>query len=232
MECPLVKECKRNIVCTAELKALNSHDVTCSFHTEHLFSLLTHVLKGGKCLHNHLDGKSLRQIARELGISRDTVTKAVAPTPFRGCPDHIEHGSGRCLVPIRPASMTCWTKTLACRPKQRLTAHRIYEMLRDEGFPGCESRVRQYVADENRPSIHQIGSFRWRSSLARMPKWTGVRPKCCFAANAKPSSSSSCGCVTPGVSLPWPFQSEAGMFLLRPYPGVPAFWRRSGTPEL
>ncbi len=30
----------------------------------------------------HLDGKSLRQIARDLGISRDTVAIAVAPTPF------------------------------------------------------------------------------------------------------------------------------------------------------
>ena len=93
----------------------------------------------------HLDGKSLRQIARELGISRDAVTKAVTPTPF--------------LV-ARPTSSRVWPVLGPCQtrihdlldqntrlpPKQRLTAHRIYEILRDEGFTGCESTVRHYVA--------------------------------------------------------------------------------------
>ena len=43
-------------------------------------------------------------------------------------------------------------------PKQRLTAHRIYELLRDDGFPGCESRVRQYIS-ERKQVLHPPDRF-------------------------------------------------------------------------
>jgi transposase len=43
-------------------------------------------------------------------------------------------------------------------PKQRLTAHRIYELLRDDGFPGCESRVRQYIS-EHKQILHPPDRF-------------------------------------------------------------------------
>src|SRR5207248_8019360 len=59
--------------------------------------------------------------------------------------------------------------------KQRYTFHRIFEVIRSEGYQGSESRLRQYVA--TRRSATQIPQCfcHWNSSLVRMPRWTGAR---------------------------------------------------------
>jgi transposase len=93
----------------------------------------------------YIDGKSVRQIAQETEHSRDTVKQALvdpSPTVYRlakSRPDPVmgpyqEHVDRWLLEdPQRP-------------PKQRHTAHRIYERLREEyGFTGAESTVRRFV---------------------------------------------------------------------------------------
>lgn len=93
----------------------------------------------------HIEGKSVRQIAQETQHSRETVKQALvdpSPTVYRlvkARPDPVmgsyqEHVDRWLLEdPQRP-------------PKQRHTAHRIYERLREEyGFTGAESTVRRFV---------------------------------------------------------------------------------------
>lgn len=93
-----------------------------------------------------IDGMSRRAIARELGHSRKTIKKALQhPVP---------PGYQRTRPVSRPVMdrfagiVDAWLEEDHQRPrKQRHTARRIYERLRDEhGFPGSASTVRRYVA--------------------------------------------------------------------------------------
>ena len=93
-----------------------------------------------------IDGLSLRAIALELGHSRQTIRKVLAyktpPGYQRGQP---------VVLPVMGAVaglVDAWREQDRQRPaKQRHTAQRIYERLRDEhGFKGSASAVRRHVA--------------------------------------------------------------------------------------
>lgn len=98
----------------------------------------------------HVEGKPIREIARELGCSRYTVRKAIVtaqPPGYR-------------LTAARPApALGSWKARIdallvesATMPrKQRFTAHRIYDLIRGEGYAGGESTVRAYVG-QRRPN--------------------------------------------------------------------------------
>lgn len=93
-------------------------------------------------------GKSIRQIARELGHSRKTVRKALGLTDVR---DHKYTRKKPTVCPVTdPVKeiVKTWLQEDKMRPlKQRHTAHRIYERLVEEyGFQGGESTVRRLVA--------------------------------------------------------------------------------------
>lgn len=83
-----------------------------------------------------VDGMSQRDVARELGHSRNTVAKALAhpiPPGYR-----MASPRGRPVIdPVKPI-IDAWIEEDRTRPrKQRHTAQRIYERLRDEhGFAG------------------------------------------------------------------------------------------------
>src|ERR1700679_2467970 len=94
----------------------------------------------------HRDGLSIRQIARKLGHSRDTVKKAlVQPTPLpytrtapRGCPK---------LGPFIGHIEQILLEDQSAPRKQRHTAARIFQRLRDEHkYRGKYDQVRRYVA--------------------------------------------------------------------------------------
>lgn len=93
----------------------------------------------------YVQEKSIREIAREMRHSRKTVRKALSdPSPpvyTRVAPVHSPvMGSVKEIIDK-------WIEEDESRPrKQRHTAHRVYERLRDEhGFIGAESSVRRYV---------------------------------------------------------------------------------------
>jgi transposase len=87
-----------------------------------------------------------RAIAKELGHSRKFVKKALEhpiPPGYR-----LRKAKPKpTLDPVRPL-IDAWLEEDLTRPvKQRHTAQRIYERLRDEyGFTGSASAVRRYVA--------------------------------------------------------------------------------------
>ena len=89
---------------------------------------------------------SIRQIASRLDISRNTVTKYLSapdPTPrYR-----LAIPRPRPVLGAFEGVIRLWLNEDKLRPrKQRHTAHRIYERLRDEYFfPGGESTIRKYV---------------------------------------------------------------------------------------
>lgn len=96
-----------------------------------------------------LEHKSIRAIYRELGYDRETIRKAIthsAPQPYQ-------------LKQPRPAPVLGPYKTNIDQlledsdrqpRKQRYTAHRIYELLQEQGYPGSEGAVHNYVCQQRK----------------------------------------------------------------------------------
>lgn len=91
-------------------------------------------------------GWSVRAVARELKIARQTVRKCLADAE----PPHYHLKESRpapALAAVKPIIDTWLAQDESRPPKQRHTARRIYTRLVDEyGFVGGESTVRRYVA--------------------------------------------------------------------------------------
>ena len=96
-----------------------------------------------------VEGKSVRQIARELGHSRSTVRQAL---------EAAEPGQYTLSVP-RPAPVLGSYKASLDRlleenkqlpRKQHYTSHKMYEAILAEGYTGSESTVRGYVGQQRR----------------------------------------------------------------------------------
>lgn len=96
-----------------------------------------------------IENKSIRQIARELGHSRKTVRKALesaeAPMYTLSAPR-----AAPVLGPYKARIEALLEENATLPRKQRYTARRIYEVIRDEGFGGGESTVRGYVGQQRR----------------------------------------------------------------------------------
>jgi transposase len=93
-----------------------------------------------------VDGLSVRAISRELGHSRRTIRKAL----MHGSPPGYQRRQPVVSPVMDPVTkiLEAWLELDKTRPaKQRHTAQRMYERLRDEyGFTGSASTVRRYLA--------------------------------------------------------------------------------------
>ena len=96
------------------------------------------------------DGKSIRRIARELGLSRITVRKALKqPQPVAKLRDRPAPKLG----PFQAAIDQILADDESAPPKQRHTAAQVYRRLRDEcGYPGGYAQVQRYVRRHRRKS--------------------------------------------------------------------------------
>jgi transposase len=93
----------------------------------------------------HLEKKSIRQIARETHHSRRTVEKAVDGTPAQ--PYHLRRPKPAPVFgPYQARVDTLLEQSTQLPRKQQYTVHKIFEVLKLEGYQGSESRVGQYVA--------------------------------------------------------------------------------------
>lgn len=104
-----------------------------------------------------VDGLSQREVARRLGMSRDSVAKAVLnpePTPYT-----LATPKSRPVTDVVKPVIQAWLEQDRAAPrKQRHTAVRIFERLRDEyGFTGSRRSVsdlvRQLKSDAKRPEV-------------------------------------------------------------------------------
>lgn len=97
------------------------------------------------CLHNYLDHKSIRQIAREEGHSRRTIDQAIADAPPKTY--HLTKlKPAPVLGPFQTRIEDLLRQNERLPRKQRYTAHKIFTLLQLEGYQGCESGVRHAVA--------------------------------------------------------------------------------------
>ncbi|GAC1664302.1 MAG: IS21 family transposase [Ktedonobacteraceae bacterium] len=104
----------------------------------------------------YLDHKSKRQIAREQGHSRKTIDKAVDNLP----PRPYQRSTAKpapIFGPFQARADELLTESEHLPPKQRYTAHKIFEVLQTEGYQGSESRVRlhftQWYKNHKAPAI-------------------------------------------------------------------------------
>jgi transposase len=97
----------------------------------------------------HIDRKSIRQIARELHISRRTVDKALLnaqPRPYTLTASR----TAPVLGPYKDRIVALLAENVTLRPKQRYTSHKIYEQICLAGYHGSEATVRTFVARQRR----------------------------------------------------------------------------------
>lgn len=104
-----------------------------------------------------IENKSIRRIARELRCSRPTVRKAVSSaeaTPYTVRGPRAEPVLGL----YKPNIDQFLAESEGMPRKQRYTGHKIYELIKAEGYIGSESTVRRYIAkrrkEKRRPRLY------------------------------------------------------------------------------
>ena len=92
-------------------------------------------------------GVSGRQIAKDLGISRDSVSKYLDVKDFSPKPPVVNRRPGASVLTELTSVIDGWLTEDAGRPrKQRHTAKRVFDRLADEhGYAGSYSPVQRYV---------------------------------------------------------------------------------------
>ncbi|HLW00382.1 MAG TPA: IS21 family transposase [Ktedonobacterales bacterium] len=93
----------------------------------------------------YLDHQSIRHIAREEGRSRRTIDQAVSDDPPTAY--HLTKPKpAPILGPFQARIEDLLRQSERLPPKQRYTAHKIFQLLQAEGYQGCESSVRHAVS--------------------------------------------------------------------------------------
>jgi transposase len=90
--------------------------------------------------------KSIREIARELQVSRQSVRKALTSPAAVPYTQTVPRSAPK-LGPFHARLATLLDEQARQPRKQRYTAHRIYQILQAEGYTGSEARVRGYIAE-------------------------------------------------------------------------------------
>jgi transposase len=97
----------------------------------------------------YIEGKSQRQIAREMGCARETVKKALAsagPVEYR----LSEARPAPVLGPYLERIEELLEENERLPHKQRYTGKRLYQVIGSEGYTGSESAVRRHVGARRR----------------------------------------------------------------------------------
>ena len=92
-----------------------------------------------------VDGLSIRGIHRKLGYDRYTIRKAIvkaAPEPYK----LKKPREAPVIGPYKERIAELLKESKQQKRKQRYTAHRIFEILRTEGYDGSEGAVHNYVS--------------------------------------------------------------------------------------
>ena len=102
----------------------------------------------------HLEGKSIRQIERETGHCRQAIRRAISqgrlpcapiPSPSLAPIPSSLFRSSPIFGPFQARVEALLAENDHLPRKQHYTAHRIFEIIRAEGYQGCESRIRQHL---------------------------------------------------------------------------------------
>jgi hypothetical protein len=114
------------------------------------------------CRAYYVDHHSLRQIARETGHSFRTIVQALdRALPFPSAPPRPR--AAPVFGPFHARVEQLLAENEHLPHKQRYTARRIFQVLREKGYAGCESPVRQFVADWRHARRSQCQASRLRA---------------------------------------------------------------------
>lgn len=102
----------------------------------------------------YLEGLSIRAISKRLHHSRRLIRKAL---------DHAQPEGYRLkqarpatvLAPYQPKIDLLILESEQAPRKQRYTAHKIYQLVQAEGYPGCEGSVHNYVSQRRKEKKHR-----------------------------------------------------------------------------
>jgi len=104
-----------------------------------------------------VERKSIRTISRELHCSRETVKKAIASAEAAEYTLQKPR-SAPVLGPYKARIDALLAENETLPRKQRYTGHKVYELLRDEGYRGSESGVQVYIwkqrREKKRPQVY------------------------------------------------------------------------------
>ncbi len=96
-----------------------------------------------------INKQSIRAIHRTLGYDRETIRKAIVDAaPMRYTLKKAREAP--VIGPYQQRIDELLAESKKQKRKQRYTAHRIYEILRSEGYTGSEGAVHNYVSRERR----------------------------------------------------------------------------------
>jgi transposase len=93
----------------------------------------------------YLEKKSIRQLAKEEGCDRKTIRRVLSPDPPNLSP-RVHSPPAPVLGPYQDRVEALLRQNEQLPPKQRYTSHRIFEVIRAEGYQGGESTVRHAIA--------------------------------------------------------------------------------------
>lgn len=102
----------------------------------------------------YVEGLSIREIGRQLHHGRDLVRKAIdqaQPEGYR----LKEPRSAPVLAPYKSRIDTLILESEQLPRKQRYTGHKIYQLLKAEGYQGSEGGVHHYVSQARKARKHQ-----------------------------------------------------------------------------
>ena len=110
----------------------------------------------------HIEGKSMRQIASELGHSYWTIRDALEDAEPRRY-QLSKRKPAPVLGPYKGRIEELLAESEQLPRKQRYTSRKVYELLCAEGYTGSESGLRYYVSQQrkllNRPAVYLPLSF-------------------------------------------------------------------------
>src|SRR3712207_2277243 len=121
-----------------------------------------HVIRHNKVL---LEGKSIRSVAKEMGVSRNTVAKYLKnPEPRRTVARKQKRAPVmEMIAPRIEEILSEWTERTTA--KQRITGARVHRQLVEEGYEVGITTVRDYLREKRRqeaevfvPLTHRQGA--------------------------------------------------------------------------
>ena len=92
----------------------------------------------------HIEGMSIREISRRYKHSRRLVRKALE----HPVPEKYQLGQpkkAKVLGEYQQRILDLLKESDKLPRKQRYTAHKIYELVRDEGYSGCEGNIHNFI---------------------------------------------------------------------------------------
>jgi transposase len=152
------------------------------------------------------DGRSIRAVARETGISRTTIKKYLKDPEqpqYRERQPRVGH---KLNAQFEQRLRDLFKHDLQLRRRDRRTAKKLYEALVAEGYTGSYSPVQRFVSELKKSvaSVRVMRSFRCISRQVMRSSSTGARNMSCWGVSSTRFMSLISACATAASLSSWP----------------------------